>query len=132
LPPRSTPAPRQRWPVSTAPNGYQLDAGLITDTNGNLFGTTVRGGANGSGYGTVFEIKNTGTFAAPVYASGQTTLITFNDSNGAFPVAGLIVDANGDLFGTTVGDGYGTVFEIKNTGTVAAPVYSNTPTTLVH
>ena len=74
-------------------------AGLIADANGDLFGTTDAGGANGDG--TVFEIKNTGTVAAPVYASAPTTLVSFNGSNGADPDAGLIADANGDLFGTT-------------------------------
>ena len=51
----------------------------------------------------------------------------------------MIADARGDLFGTTEqgGAGYpvttngGTVFEIQNTGTVAEPVYANTPTMLV-
>ena len=50
----------------------------------------------------MFEIQNTGTVAAPVYASAPTTLVSFNGSNGANPYAGLIADANGDLFGTTV------------------------------
>jgi uncharacterized repeat protein (TIGR03803 family) len=113
-------------------------AGLIADANGDLFGMTVDGGANG--YGTVFEIKNTGTVAAPVYASAPTTLVSFNNSDGANPIAGLTADANGDLFGTTEYGGpaaawqsemgYGTVFEIQNTGTVAAPVYANTPAVL--
>jgi hypothetical protein len=50
-----------------------------------------------------------------------TTLFTFDGINGAFPFAGLIADATGDLFGTTssggtVDDG-GTVFEIPKTAT---------------
>jgi uncharacterized repeat protein (TIGR03803 family) len=100
---------------------------LIADANGDLFGTT-------SDASTVFEIQNTGTVAAPVYASAPTTLVSFNGSNGAEPFAGLIADASGDLFGTTTSGGAnneGTVFEIQNTGTVAAPVYSSPPTTLV-
>ena len=113
-------------------NGANPYAGLTADANGDLFGTTTHGGANSDG--TVFEIKNTGTVAAPVYASAPTTLVSFNGSNGAEPVGGLITDANGDLFGTTVvggANGDGTVFEIKNTGTDSAPVYASTPTTLV-
>ena len=55
-------------------------AGLIADANGDLFGTTDEGGANSDG--TVFEIENTGTVAAPVYASAPTTLVSFNGSNG--------------------------------------------------
>jgi uncharacterized repeat protein (TIGR03803 family) len=113
-------------------NGAEPTAGLIADANGDLFGTTESGGLTGSG--TVFEIQNIGTVAAPVYASAPTTIVSFNGSNGQDPVAGLIVDANGDLFGTTVSGGAnnnGTVFEIQNTGTLAAPIYASGPTTLV-
>ena len=107
-------------------------AGLIADANGNLFGTTYDGGASGacgflSGCGTVFEVKKT----ADGYASAPTTLVSFNGTNGAFPNAGLIADANGNLFGTTSGggtgpscnentngiQGCGTVFEIKTDST---------------
>jgi uncharacterized repeat protein (TIGR03803 family) len=107
-------------------DGNDPEAELTVDASGNLFGTTYLGGPDGDG--TVFEMKNTGTVAAPAYASGLTTLVT----DGASPHAGLIADANGDLFATsTVGGGAGTVFEIKNTGTIAAPVYASAPTTLV-
>ena len=103
-------------------------AGLIADAAGDLFGTTENGGANG--HGTVFEIAKTGGS----YASTPTTLVSFNDSNGAAPLAGLIADAAGDLFGTTNGggayggiNGLGTVFEIAKTG----GSYASTPITLV-
>src|SRR5476649_2054238 len=58
-------------------------------------------------------------------------LTDFNGKNGQYPDGGLIVDANGDLFGTTAGGGsnsYGTVFEIVKTGSS----YVSTPTTLVN
>ncbi len=81
---------------------------LIAD-GGNLFGTTQDGGTNG--YGTVFEIANTGGS----FATTPTTLVNFDVNNGADPVGGLIADAAGNLFGAT-GDGGanndGTVFEI--------------------
>jgi uncharacterized repeat protein (TIGR03803 family) len=114
-------------------NGQQPEAGLTADANGDLFGTTSGGGANNDG--TAFEIKNIGTAAAPVYAGALTTLVSFNGSNGQQPEAGLTVDADGDLFGTTYGGGAygdGTIFEIRNTGTLAAPVYASTPTTLAN
>ena len=79
-------------------DGESPTAGLIADANGDLFGTTYMGGAYG--YGTVFEIQNAGTAAAPVYSGIPTTLVTFNGSNGANPYSGLMADANGDLFGT--------------------------------
>ena len=63
----------------------------------------------------MFELQNTGTAAAPVYASAPTTLISFDGSNGAYPYAGLTAEANGDLFGTTHGAGRsdGEVFESR-------------------
>ena len=62
-------------------------------------------------------------------SSTLTTLVSFNDANGAAPDGDLIADANGDLFGTSSGDGGandGTVFEIVKT----AGGYASTPTTL--
>ena len=103
-------------------------AGLIADANGDLFGTTLRGGAYG--YGTVFEIAKTPTG----YASAPTTLVSFNGSEGVDPnepMANLIADANGDLFGTTLfGGAYfdGAVFEIAKTPTG----YASAPTILVN
>ena len=105
-------------------NGAVPAAGLIADANGNLFGTTYAGGASGDG--TVFEIVKTSSG----YASTPTTLVSFDNTNGANPVASLIADANGNLFGTTSAgeaSGYGTVFEIAKTSSG----YASTPTTLV-
>ena len=104
-------------------NGAEPEAGLIADADGDLFGTTLEGGANDDG--TVFEIVKTLTG----YASTPTTLASFNGVNGTFPT-GLIADSDGDLFGTTVSGGaydYGTVFEIKKT----AGGYASAPITLV-
>ena len=107
-------------------NGANPEDGLIKDAAGDLFGTTFSGGANS--VGTVFEIPKTATgFGAP------TTLVTFNGAgNGATPIAGLIADAAGDLFGTTEVGGAnndGTVFEIPKTGTGSTGF--GAPTTLV-
>jgi uncharacterized repeat protein (TIGR03803 family) len=91
---------------------------LIVDANGDLLGTTNGGGAAGDG--TVFEIAKTSTG----YSSAPATLVSFNGADGANSNAGLIADANGDLFGTTSGGGAigdGTVFEIKNAGTALNP-----------
>ncbi len=61
------------------------------DSSGNLYGTTDEGGADNDG--TVFELaKGSGTI---------TTLASFNGSNGENPVAGLIMDSSGNLYGTT-------------------------------
>ena len=86
-------------------NGANPLGGLLADANGDLFGTTDAGGLNNNG--TVFElVNNNGTYTL-------NTLVNFNGANGAYPNAGLIADANGDLFGTTVEGGsnnLGTLF----------------------
>jgi uncharacterized repeat protein (TIGR03803 family) len=113
-------------------NGEFPFAQVHVDAAGNLIGTTFEGGTNTDG--TVFEIQNTGTVAAPNYANAPTTLVNFNATNGAFPSGSLIADAHGDLFGTTENggtNGDGTVFELLNNGTAAAPSYASAPTTLV-
>ncbi len=86
-------------------NGAGPDAGLIADTAGNLYGTTEAGATDDGG--TVFEVA-AGTDAL-------TTLATFNGNNGDCPLAGLIADATGNLYGTTAWGGTagdGTVFEV--------------------
>lgn len=96
---------------------------LYEDANGNLFGATFFGGANGDG--TVFEIVKTATG----YASTPTTVATFNGTNGLGPNGSLIADVNGNLLGTTDGGGYGSgvVFGIASTGSG----YLSYPITLV-
>ena len=88
-------------------NGEYPQGDLTLDSSGNLFGTTEYGGA--SGYGTVFEIANGSTAIS--------TVASFNNSNGAYPQAGVTIDPNGNLFGTTYQGGtsnQGTVFEIAH------------------
>jgi uncharacterized repeat protein (TIGR03803 family) len=105
-------------------NGASPQSGLIADANGNLFGTTSLGGAFGRG--TVFEVAKTSSG----YASTPITLVSFNGTNGLYPVASLIADANGNLFGTTfeggaIGDG--TVFELIGSGFVPPKQFAGTP-----
>jgi uncharacterized repeat protein (TIGR03803 family) len=102
-------------------NGASTAAGVIADADGNLFGTTYSGGA--SNLGTVFEITKT----AGGYASTPITVVSFNGTNGALPYAGLIADANGNLFGTTVANGGGTVFQITDSGFVIPVTFAGTP-----
>jgi uncharacterized repeat protein (TIGR03803 family) len=89
-------------------------AGLVQATDGNFYGTTQSGGANGSG--TVFKITPSGTL---------TTLHTFCSesrcADGIYPYAGLVQATNGYLYGTTQQGGtadYGTVFKITPGGTL--------------
>jgi uncharacterized repeat protein (TIGR03803 family) len=93
---------------SNGTNGADPLADLVRDEQGNLFGTTVGGGATKQG--TVFELATvSGTL---------TTLATFNGANGTFPTPGLVRDAQGNLFGTTSDtpggpNDFGTVFELS-------------------
>jgi uncharacterized repeat protein (TIGR03803 family) len=92
-------------------DGTHPYAGLIFDAAGNLYGTTDLGGAYG--YGTVFELTPAagGTWTEKV-------LHNFNNdgTDGIEPLAPLIIDAAGNLYGTTYQGGaynsYGTVFEL--------------------
>jgi uncharacterized repeat protein (TIGR03803 family) len=89
-------------------------AGLISDTVGNLYGTTASGGANSQdcpeGCGTVFEL-------APG-ANGkwtETVLHYFTGKDGGSPEASLTLDGEGNLYGTTALGGtysWGTVFKL--------------------
>ena len=88
---------------------HPTNASLIADAAGDLFGTTAGGGT--SGLGTVFEIAKT----SGGYSMTPKVLVSFDQTNGQDPVAGLVADAAGDLFGTTAEGGTnlgGTVFEI--------------------
>jgi uncharacterized repeat protein (TIGR03803 family) len=70
---------------------------LLLDSAGNLYGTTPYGG---SGVGVVFKLDSNGN---------ETTLYTFpgpdTGPDGANPVGGLVADASGNLYGTTVHGG---------------------------
>ena len=92
-------------------DGYYPFAGLVMDKEGNLYGTTVYGGT-GSG-GTVFKVTSSGietVLHSFVYFSGD----------GVEPIAGLIMDKEGNLYGTTYQGGannVGTVFKLTPEGT---------------
>lgn len=89
-------------------------AGLVLDTAGNLYGTTEYGGGASCSCGTVFELSPG--------KNGQWTehiLHSFNVENGSGPVAGVIFDAAGSLYGTTFSGGSrnnGTVFKLSPNG----------------
>lgn len=91
-------------------DGSQPDCALTLDTSGNLYGTTNVGGAYS--HGTVFELTASGT---------ETILWSFgNGTDGANPVAGVIRDTTGNVYGTTEyggAFGFGTVFKLTPSGT---------------
>jgi uncharacterized repeat protein (TIGR03803 family) len=93
-------------------DGYYPSGSLIFDAAGNLYGTTGTGGIYG--FGTVFELS-------PTDGGGWTekVLHSFTGTDGSSPLANLIFDAAGNLYGTTWTGGShkqaGTVFELMPT-----------------
>jgi uncharacterized repeat protein (TIGR03803 family) len=87
-------------------------AGLIADSEGALYGTTAFSGSLGNGAGTVFKL----TPARNQTAWTESVLYIFQGgSDGSLPLARLIADKEGALYGTTVNGGTagrGTVFKL--------------------
>jgi hypothetical protein len=112
-------------------DGAYPQAALAIDRFGNLYGTTYAGGGDGcvvAGCGTVFELQPSQEGWV------ETVLYRFtNTANGANPSAGLILDQNGNLYGTTYyggnqscdqeGPGCGTVFELKRSQSGPYPTW---------
>ena len=92
-------------------DGALPKGGLVLDKLGNLYGTTEVGIV--STFGTVFKLTPSGTETVLHYFAGGT-------ADGADPSYGnLLLDANGNLFGTTEAggtSGNGTVFEVTSKG----------------
>ena len=80
---------------------------LVRDASGNVYGTTAKGGGGTCNCGVVFKLDPSGV---------ETVLHAFTGgSDGDQPLAGLVMDAMGNLFGTTSGGGIsanGTIFKI--------------------
>jgi len=99
-----------------ANDGFGLRASLVMDGEGNLYGTAYQGGnlsvCAPFGCGTAFELS-------PVAGGGwtETTLYSFNGQPDAgYPLTPLILDAAGNLYGTTQAGGNGnagTVFKLS-------------------
>jgi uncharacterized repeat protein (TIGR03803 family) len=92
-------------------DGQTPKGGVTLDGDGNIYGTTFLGGSAGDG--TVFKIAPDGT---------ETLLHSFDDigtHEGKLPNGHLVVDAKGNLYGTTSGGGEaecGTLFKIARNG----------------
>jgi uncharacterized repeat protein (TIGR03803 family) len=90
------------WKFTCGNDGCAPDASLVSDSAGNLYGTTFEGGYDGIGSGTVFELSPDG--------SGnwkETTLYRFSGGrDGGDPQSALVFDQSGNLYGTTSFGGY--------------------------
>jgi uncharacterized repeat protein (TIGR03803 family) len=79
------------------------------DANGNMYGGT--GGCGTSNFGVVWKVSKNGT---------ETILHNFSGaSDGQSPLAGVILDADGNIYGSTNtggASGFGTAFEIHKNG----------------
>jgi uncharacterized repeat protein (TIGR03803 family) len=99
-------------------DGEYIDSDLVIDGAGNLYGTSVQGGAFGSG--TVFQLSPS--------ASGWTHTVLYSFTGGADggePYKGVTVDGQGNLYGTAVTGGGGSceggcgvAYKLTNSGGV--------------
>jgi uncharacterized repeat protein (TIGR03803 family) len=91
--------------------GANSFAGLVQDANGNFYGTTIAGGSGT--VGTVFKLAPNGT---------ETVLYNFTDgTDGGGPYGKLVLDQQGNLYGTTYAGGFhtcncGVAFKIDPSG----------------
>ena len=89
--------------ILAVPNGH-----LVEDSSGNLYGTTIDGGPGGGG----------GVFEIPAGSHTFTNIVSFSSygaATGSGPIAGLIIDSHGNLYGDTAeggASGEGTIFEV--------------------
>src|SRR5277367_38696 len=94
--------------LTNCADGQGPFAGLTLDAAANLYGTTSNGGS--LGVGTVFKLtpNSGGTWT-------ETVLLSFDGHDGAQPQAGVILDASGNLYGSTMlagAGGGGTIFKM--------------------
>jgi uncharacterized repeat protein (TIGR03803 family) len=91
-------------------DGLEPQSGVVFDSQGNLYGTTVRGGAQGNG--TVYELSPS--------QSGWGISKQYDIANeGSSLYAGVILDQLGNLYGATSSGGPGnggTVFQLAPSG----------------
>jgi len=84
---------------ASAEAAFYPNGGLLQDSSGNIYGTTIEGGIGG---GTIFKLTPTLEF----------TFYDLDPSVVQYPFAGVTMNAAGNLYGTTIQGGSG------NTGTV--------------
>lgn len=115
-------------------NGQYPAAGVTFDSQGNMYGTTAQGGSAFNPIGNDGILNNgLGTIWKFNPAAGLTSLFSFSgdtspNNNGYRPLAPLVIDGQGNLFGTTYFGGndfspnvnshfgWGTIFQYSAAG----------------
>ena len=97
-------------------DGRNSQGALVMDSAGNLYGTTQNGGTYDNGVAFELSPSPTGWTESVIHIFGGA-------NDGAYPMASLILDSAGNLYGTTYGGGQGqcylgcgTVFELSHSG----------------
>jgi hypothetical protein len=95
-------------------DGFNPEGGLALDASGNLYGTTYSGGNRGGG-GTAFQLT------PPSQPGGSWTesiihSFSYSQDDGAAPVASMIFDKAGNLYGTTLFGGNQCLFDSQDYG----------------
>jgi uncharacterized repeat protein (TIGR03803 family) len=88
-------------------DGADPFAGVVLDAAGNVYGTAPIGGTGGDG--TVYQLLSSNQW-------GENILVNFDGANGVNPIGNLIIDASGNLYGTTSNGGQnnnGVVFKLS-------------------
>ena len=96
----------------TGVDGANPYAGLVQGLERDLYGTTIDGGAYGSG--NVFRIDRLGNVTSIYDFCAQS-----NCADGQYPDSTLVMGPDGDFYGTTQNGGlynYGSVFKISTSG----------------
>ena len=102
-------------PLFANQDGAYPSSSLVLSQN-TLYGTANQGG--NAGRGTLFKIKIDGTGFSPIYVFTATDLNSGVNSDGAFPLAGVVLDGS-TLYGTASSGGAaanGTVFKVNTNG----------------
>jgi len=103
----------QTTPDSCADGNFP-SGGLVQGSDGNFYGTTPWGGANGAG--TVFQFKMTGASAGTL-----TTIYNFTSGGDYGPQSTLVEGSDGSFYGTTVAEGThdgGMAFKVTTAGSL--------------
>jgi len=103
-------------------DGANPSSGVIMDSGGNLYGSTLLGGTGSDNCGVVYKIAADGT---------ETILHDFSGTDGCTP-AGLAFDGNGNILGVTSSGGSGAKCPSEGCGTVFKLAPGGTETVLLN